>query len=196
MTPTTRDRLIQAASELLWERSYFATGVEEVCARAGARKGSFYHFFPSKTELAITAIRARWDYVRGHVFDAISASGPAGLDRLRRLTDFLAAEQDRSVQFFHLVLGSPFGNVGQETGHQDERIRTTVNEVFDSQIGYIARWLEEAVERGEILEGDNQQRARNVLALLEGALLMAKVGDNVDLFVSVAASVPVVASAL
>jgi Bacterial regulatory proteins, tetR family len=47
-----RQALIDAAFELIWTNSYGAVSVDDICRAAGARKGSFYHFFRSKVDLA------------------------------------------------------------------------------------------------------------------------------------------------
>jgi AcrR family transcriptional regulator len=44
----TRSRILAAAAASFAEHGYDATGVEEVCRRAGVSKGAFYHHFPSK----------------------------------------------------------------------------------------------------------------------------------------------------
>lgn len=62
-TSDTRERLLTAAWELICAETYGAVGVEAICERAGAKKGSFYHFFASKADLAIQAMEEHWrDY--------------------------------------------------------------------------------------------------------------------------------------
>ena len=56
-----KERLTDAAMELMWENSYGATSVDAICERAGAKKGSFYYFFKSKSELAAAALEADWN---------------------------------------------------------------------------------------------------------------------------------------
>ena len=51
-----KKRLMDAAMDLIWENSYAATSVDAICERAGAKKGSFYYFFKSKSELAAAAM--------------------------------------------------------------------------------------------------------------------------------------------
>src|ERR1700724_3186502 len=51
-----KERLTEAAMGLIWENSYGATSVDAICERAGAKKGSFYYFFKSKSELAAAAL--------------------------------------------------------------------------------------------------------------------------------------------
>jgi TetR/AcrR family transcriptional repressor of nem operon len=52
----TRQRLIDSARDLIYARSYSDVGVQEICDRAGVRKGSFYHFFPSKRDLTLAVL--------------------------------------------------------------------------------------------------------------------------------------------
>ena len=55
-TSDARERLVESCQALMHEKGYTAVGVGEVCSRAGVNKGSFYHFFPSKQDLALTVI--------------------------------------------------------------------------------------------------------------------------------------------
>lgn len=47
----TRQRLYEAAVDLIAERGYSATTVEDIAERAGVAKGTVYYNFPSKTAL-------------------------------------------------------------------------------------------------------------------------------------------------
>ena len=62
-----KERLINSAIELIGTRSYNSVGVQEICEHAGVKKGSFYHFFPSKSDLTVAALDAMWKYFQEHV---------------------------------------------------------------------------------------------------------------------------------
>lgn len=55
----TRARILEAAQSCFTENGYDATGVAEICRRAGVSKGAFYHHFPSKQTLFL-ALFDRW----------------------------------------------------------------------------------------------------------------------------------------
>jgi len=195
-SPTTRERLIHSAAALLSERSYSAAGVDELCRLSSARKGSFYHFFTSKADLAIAAIEFQWTSARSALFEPINSTGAPGLDRLRRLVEAIDAAQRQALAERRMLVGCPFGSLGQEMAHQDPRIRFAVQTVFDAHCHYLRLWLEEAARARQIASGDAALRARQIFALLEGALLLTKVAQDPAVFSSVCAAAPVLAGRL
>ena len=54
-TSDADERLMTAARDLMWEESYGSVTIDDICARAGVKKGSFYYFFDSKAALAVAA---------------------------------------------------------------------------------------------------------------------------------------------
>jgi AcrR family transcriptional regulator len=55
----TRTRILDAAAERFARSGYDATGVAEICQRAGVTKGAFYHHFPSKQDVFLELLN-RW----------------------------------------------------------------------------------------------------------------------------------------
>ena len=51
-----KEKLMEAVSELIWTGSYGSTTIDQICEKAGVKKGSFYYFFKSKSELAAAAV--------------------------------------------------------------------------------------------------------------------------------------------
>ena len=49
----TKARLLRAAVEVLAERGYHASSIDEICARAGYTRGAFYSNYSSKDELVV-----------------------------------------------------------------------------------------------------------------------------------------------
>lgn len=186
----TRARLVDAAARLFWERSYTAAGVDDVCKAAGARKGSFYHFFASKTALALETVEVHWAMVEEAVFKPVEAGDSRGLHRLTTLIDRFDLFQREAQTRTAAVLGSPFGHMGQEMAHQEEVLRRAVEAVFVAQCGYLERWLDEAVALEQVAPGNSRVRARQVLALIEGAQMLAKVADAPGVFRETCGNLP------
>ena len=82
-----KERLMEAVSELIWVGSYGSTTIDQICEKAGVKKGSFYYFFDSKADLAVAAIDADWDRRRSDI-DAIFSPSVPPLDRLRKYCDY------------------------------------------------------------------------------------------------------------
>src|SRR5271155_202794 len=82
----SKTKLLQAAIRVIRVKGYTATRVEDICEAAGLTKGSFFHHFDSKEELALAAT----DYwIEGS--DALFAPAPyhASADALERLLAYL-----------------------------------------------------------------------------------------------------------
>lgn len=187
--PNTRERLLQAASSLMWERSFQAAGVDDLCLRAGAKKGSFYHFFPSKSELAVAAIEHSWSYVRETIFEPVFNSDMSGLDQFRQLIKKVDQLQTNKADDAGCYLGCPFGSLGQEMAVQDELIRESLQKIFNQHYEYFEAALKRAQKDGQIPAGNNKQRAQKIFALLEGAMLLAKVANDPQLFRNIAPAI-------
>lgn len=181
-TANTRERLLDAASQLIWERGFQGTSVDDLCQRAKARKGSFYHFFPSKAGLVIAAIEQSWTRRKKAVFDPVFASRDSGLSQIATLAARLNDVQLNTKAENGALLGCPFGSLGQEMACQDDAIRNTLQTIFDESCGYLEAALERAVAAGELAPGDNRQRAKALFALFQGAALLAKVANDPAVF--------------
>src|ERR1700712_5792162 len=78
----TKQKLIDAAHRLIWANSYAHVSVEDICRAAGVQKGSFYHFFPTKIDLAAAALEDHWTNVQP-IIEEIFASNKTPQMQLR-----------------------------------------------------------------------------------------------------------------
>jgi len=82
-----KEKLMEAVIELLWTGSYGATTIDQICEKARVKKGSFYYFFDSKSDLATEALEASWQEKKPDLDAMFSATIPP-LERLRRHCEF------------------------------------------------------------------------------------------------------------
>jgi TetR/AcrR family transcriptional repressor of nem operon len=180
-TDSARRRLIESAIRLIHAGSYGAVSVKDLCADAGVGKGSFYHFFPSKRDLALAAMDAQWERYRTGLYEPAFAPDVPPLERITRYFR-LIPPRAAGPAANDMVLGCPFGNVGLELATQDEVIREKVRAVFGRITEYFARAVQDAYEAGDIGAVDAQAAASRLLAYLEGLYVVAKVENDPQVF--------------
>src|SRR5476651_2609152 len=105
-TSDAKERLMAAALDLTWEESYGAITIDDICQRAGVKKGSFYYFFDSKSDLAIAAVEAKFQEDR-KLSDAIFTSTVPPLERIHRMCQYLLEKQGELQKKHGRVLGCP-----------------------------------------------------------------------------------------
>src|SRR5271163_2913399 len=96
-TSNARQRLMGAAHELIWNYSYGAVTIDAICERAAVKKGSFYYFFDSKSDLAVAAIDT-WCQKRLTLIEETFHPDVAPLDRIRNYLNFVAERQIKAFE--------------------------------------------------------------------------------------------------
>ncbi|HEB72281.1 MAG TPA: TetR/AcrR family transcriptional regulator [Nitrospirae bacterium] len=177
-----KQRIIDSAAELFHSRSYANVGVQEICEKANVKKGSFYHFFPSKRDLTLAVIDHIWLYYNreGPVAKAFGKDVPP----LKRIERFFLGSCEFQAQLQKekgKVCGCHFGNLASEISSQDEVIRKKLDEIFSAQADVIENTLVEAVAVGDLREIDTKAAANAILAFMQGIILMAKTRNDARL---------------
>jgi len=73
--PSMRERILAVAGELFYGRGIRAVGVDEIIAKAGIAKATFYRHFPSKEDLIVSYLDARRERLQAAFIGC--AEGPA-----------------------------------------------------------------------------------------------------------------------
>ena len=55
--PHTKERILDAAEELMWRKSFHSVGLNEILTAVGVPKGSFYHYFESKEHFGVELLK-------------------------------------------------------------------------------------------------------------------------------------------
>ncbi len=171
---------MDAAHELIWGFSYGSVTIEAICERAGVKKGSFYYFFSSKSELAIAAIAA---YRAERVKTVMSyfRPGASALEPMWNYLELVTHEQLEAYEKNGQVLGCPLFTLGSEICTQDERLRVVIAELLTSGAKFFEDCLRDAIKRGEIESTNVELKARVVWAFYEGTLTRARIENNPEL---------------
>jgi TetR/AcrR family transcriptional repressor of nem operon len=172
------ERLMNAAMDLIWEHSYGSTSVDAICEKAGAKKGSFYHFFESKSELAVKALEADWQRKRAKMDEIFSPSVPP-LDRLRNYFRHVYEGQSRTHGECGAVLGCPYCTIGCEIGTQDRAIGDQVHKILDRNAKYFESAIRDAHAEGSIMAPDAKAKAQMLVAFFQGSLAQARIENDI-----------------
>ena len=185
-TRQTRDQLLQVGLRRFRAMGYTSTGVKEILDEADVPKGSFYHYFPSKEAFAKEVLAL---YVRGEKERAekILRDGKgAPLTRLRRYFQELIKVLGPTAP----VSGCILGKLSLEIADHSDMIQSLLQLSFSDWQADIARVLQEAIERGDLLKSTNPEAlAAFLLNSYQGALLRSKADRSskpLDTFMSFA----------
>jgi TetR/AcrR family transcriptional repressor of nem operon len=102
----SRRKLLDAALRVIRTKGYTATRVEDICETASLTKGSFFHHFKSKEDLALAATE-HWNTLTGELFaNAPHRSLADPLDRLLAYIDFREALLQGELPEFTCLIGT------------------------------------------------------------------------------------------
>ena len=174
-----KERLTDAAMDLIWANSYGATSVDAICERAGAKKGSFYYFFKSKSELAAAALEADWKKRKADMDTIFSATVPP-LQRFERYFDYVHDRLAEIQEKCGSILGCPLLSVGSEVSTQDKMLREKVQEILDRKIRYFESAVRDAHSQGLIVAPDAKAKAKGLFACYQGTLAQARIENNLE----------------
>lgn len=172
-----RERLIEAVIELIWTGSYGSTSVDHICERAGVKKGSFYHFFESKTALAAEGINTAWASHRAEM-DAIFSPIHPATDRILACMRNLIEEQEKMKAKHGRVLGCPVHSLGAEISTLDETLRLQLQAILAQYLRYFESAIRDAHAEGSIHAPDAAAKARIAFAYSEGLLTHARIWND------------------
>jgi TetR/AcrR family transcriptional regulator, transcriptional repressor for nem operon len=178
--PDTRARILATAREMFHGRSYADVGIQEICEGAKVQKGSFYHFFPSKQELAMAVIDDMADdWAHGFVAEAFDQNLPP-VDRLDYMVDAAYYWQKAAKDIEGRMPGCLFGNLALEMSTRDDVMRAKLNAVFEKAKDKFRLTLDEAIAAGMLAPMNTECTATAMLAYLEGVILLAKTRNDPD----------------
>jgi AcrR family transcriptional regulator len=160
----TRERIMQAALELFSRNGFDATGVAEICTRAGVSKGAFYHHFPSKHSV-FQALLEGWLAALDVQMDALLAGAPdvpSGLVRLAAMTGPIFQDAKGQLPMFL--------EFWTQASRDPELWKTAIAPYRHFQEMFQAT-IQRGIDEGSLGPVDAAAAARALMALAVGVLL-------------------------
>ncbi len=141
----TRTKVLDAALHVLRAKGYSATTVDDVCTASGVGKGSFFHHFKSKEELAIAATQ-HWSAVTGALFESAPYQQVADpRERILAYIDFRSEIVQGDLADVTCLLGT----MVQETFDSHPAIRAACREGIESHARTLTPVIAQAKAQGD-----------------------------------------------
>lgn len=173
----SRTRLLDAALNVFRARGYTATRVEDICAAAGLTKGSFFHHFKTKDELAIAAA-GRWTEVTGELFRNADYHTPEDpVDRVLGYIEFRKQLLRGSLAEYTCLLGTLI----QEVYDTNPPIRIACEQSIASHVATLTGDIEAARSfHAPRASWNAESLALHMQAVIQGSFIIAKARYGAD----------------
>ncbi len=174
----TRTSLLNAALKVIRSKGYSATTIDDICAAAGVTKGSFFHHFASKEDLAIAATQ-HWNALTGGLFaNAPYQQVQDPRERILAYIDFRAQMVQGDLADVTCLLGT----MVQEAFDTYPAIRVACREGIAGH----AQTLVPTIEEAKALYAPDANWSAESLALytqaaLQGSFILAKAQGSSDI---------------
>lgn len=173
----TRTALLHVGMEIMIEKGYSNTGIQEILNTLGVPKGSFYHYFDSKENYAVEIIRHYDQNYSAMLLRLLRNPKQTPLQRLKTFCEegkaTLGAKGCRN--------GCLIGNLSQEMSDQSELLRTELSRVVKKWRGLIAACITEGQDSGEIKNVWSADSAAELFwSGWSGAVMRAKTLKNTE----------------
>jgi TetR/AcrR family transcriptional regulator, transcriptional repressor for nem operon len=168
---STKTCLIEAGIDIMMEKGYNNTGIQEILQRTGVPKGSFYYYFDSKEEFGLEIINAFDIGYTEKVSKYLNDKSLTPVDRLRKYCE----DSRVNLENQQCRKGCLIGNLSQEMADQSEVMRARLEEVLTKWRNRFAQVIQEGQKAGEIpADIDHIQLAEFFLSGWEGSIMRSK----------------------
>lgn len=164
--PATRERIVDAATELFYANGLRAVSADRITAQVGITKVTFYRHFPTKDDLIVAYLERRAAWERGAVAAARAAVPGRPSDAFRMIVEGIG--QESCSPGFR---GCPFINAAAEYADANHPVRLVVD-------GH-RRWFKGAIQEllDELGVPDSSLVADQLVMLRDGAMVSGYLGD-------------------
>jgi len=174
---STRDRLIESARFLFWERGFAGTSMAELLAHAEVNSGSFYHFFDSKEALLRAVLEGYLHLLRPMVVNP--AFGTVE-EPLHRIFAILAGYRQRIIGT-DCKYGCPLGRLALEIDPENAPAHALIARNFEGWIEAVRECLQR-MKSALPADTDLDALATYVLVVMEGGVVLSRSYRSVEPF--------------
>jgi AcrR family transcriptional regulator len=161
---TTRQKILDAATDLFSEVGYAAAGLGEIIERAGMTKGALYHHFDSKEALATAIIEQGTSLTRNAFRHVCESSSPA----LENMIHGVFVVTD-------LLISDKKAHTAEQLTRALAEFNTAASQVWSNRLDAMATQASLASAEGDLREGlDPYMVSESIFNAMLGAQLLGK----------------------
>ena len=173
----SKTRILDAALQVFRTKGYAGSTIDDVCDAAGLTKGSFFHHFKTKEELAVAAAQHFSDDADGLFLHAPYSKLADPLDRLLAYVDFRRAILQGELRDYTCL----FGTLVQETYETHPLIRAACERHLTSHVDMLAREIAAAKALyAADADWDAGSLGFYMQATIQGAFILAKAKNGAE----------------
>jgi TetR/AcrR family transcriptional repressor of nem operon len=178
-----RERILDAANDLVLDQGFSATTVDAVLTRAGASKGAFFHHFPTKTALGTALVERYAAADLAQLERGMAAAEATSDDPAEQLIAFVRGFEDEAVAIASAQSGCLFVSFIYESVEDSDEIRAIIVKTIEAWRQRILEKLTAvAAARDLPADVDLPSMADAVYSAFEGGFVLARAtGDPVAL---------------
>jgi TetR/AcrR family transcriptional repressor of nem operon len=168
---STREKILDAAQDLIQTRSFHGFSFQDIADRVGVRKASLYHHFDSKDAVALAVLERSADWVR------TQSAKLDGEDPAARLEHYFEMFRDIHGKGERMCPGGSFASV---FGGISSSVQSALHRFTKLHLDLLESIIREGAERGQFQIKDQRPRdvAMQILAGAQGALMIGRLtGD-------------------
>lgn len=150
---TSREKLLESAAQEIYTYGFQGASLSRILQNAGVPKGSMYHHFKSKKEMALAVIEERIAPGMLALMETLASDEPLKTS-LSRVIEKIA-EKEKLVTF-----GCPVNKLIQEMAALDEDFATLLERIYTQMVSKVVAAVKRARERGEIATDDPEAVGR------------------------------------
>jgi len=176
--PNRRQTIIVGASKLFLLNGYDGVTVDEICSQTNSAKGSFYHFFRSKEDLAVQLVDEIWHQTEQRMEETFSPDkDPLESIRQELILTYTQAHTMKGRAKYITV--SPIGTLSVSMAGKSEKIRKRINFAFTHMRHFYFAAFTKALDKGEFDSRlDANQLADLLLVTIQGIGIIGRSNNS------------------
>lgn len=177
VNPRAKEKLLEAAQDLILIKGFVATSLDEICKKAHLTKGSFFHYFKNKDDLAKTLLNRFCCSAQANIKQVCQCQG-GEQDPLKKVY----AHIDFATKMYQqpsMAKGCLLGSLAHELSDTHPEIRAICEEGFEQWAKLFREDLKQAKKKYVPKSSfDPRSLAEHFIAVIEGSQILAKAKRN------------------